>query len=63
MGVGDSGGIILEIELILKRQLYQALRRKNDLSMKGWFVEQVTKLLNKNQLSFNLEILSQEINQ
>lgn len=58
MSIGDSGRIVLEIDPILKKQLYKTLKA-DGLSMKDWFLEQAIQQLNKEQLSFNLETSQQ----
>ncbi|AOE49509.1 hypothetical protein [Kangiella sediminilitoris] len=55
MSIGNSGRIVLEIDPLLKKQLYQALK-VDGLNMKEWFLEQANELLNKEQLSFELDL-------
>lgn len=55
MSVGNSGRIVVEIDPLLKKQLYQALK-EDGVNMKDWFLQQAQELLNKNQLSFDLEV-------
>jgi len=40
MPVGKSGRIVIEIDPILKQELYQSLG-KDDSNLKQWFLEQV----------------------
>ncbi len=55
MSVGNSGRIVVEIDPVLKKQLYQALKQ-DGVNMKDWFLQQAQELLNKDQLSFDLEV-------
>lgn len=55
MSVGNSGRIVVEIDPLLKKQLYQVLKQ-DGVNMKDWFLQQAQELLNKNQLSFDLEV-------
>jgi hypothetical protein len=54
MPVGDSGRIVLEIDPVLKKQIYAALA-ESGLKLKTWFVEVArTQLVEKHQLSLDL---------
>jgi hypothetical protein len=55
MSVGTSGRVVLEIEPMLKRELYAALSLEGK-TLKGWFVAQATNFLaDAGQLSLSLE--------
>ena len=53
MSVGSSGRIVLEIDPVIKKQVYQALKSEG-LNMKDWFLQQAEELLNKDQLTLSL---------
>ncbi len=44
MSVGESGRIVLEIDPLVKKQLYQTLKTEG-LCMKDWFLIQANQLL------------------
>lgn len=55
MAVGSSGRIVLEIDPLLKRQIYAALE-ENGITLKSWFVDAVrSHLIEKQQLLLGLE--------
>ncbi len=55
MAVGTSGRIVLEIDPLLKKQIYAALE-ENGLTLKSWFVEAaISHLIEKKQLILKLE--------
>jgi len=53
MPVGKSGRIVIEIDPMLKQELYQSLG-KDDSNLKQWFLEQVDEYLaGKSQMPIN----------
>jgi hypothetical protein len=54
MSIGPSGRIVIEIDPEIKQELYQVLKME-DLTLKHWFLEQVSTLLkDKHQLPLHL---------
>ena len=55
MPVGKSGRIVIEIDPVLKQELYQSLG-KEDSSLKEWFLNHVQGYLSgKSQVPMNFE--------
>ena len=55
MAVGTSGRIVLEIDPLLKKQIYAALE-ENGITLKSWFVDAAkSQLIEKKQLLLSLE--------
>jgi hypothetical protein len=55
MAVGTSGRIVLEIDPLLKKQIYAALE-ENGITLKSWFVDAArSQLVEKKQLLLGLE--------
>ena len=55
MAIGTSGRTVLEIDPLLKRQIYAALE-ENGVTLKSWFVDAVrSHLIEKHQLLLGLE--------
>ena len=53
MSIGNSGRIVLEIDPVLKKELYQAVIG-DDLNLKQWFLMQVDDYLkNRHQTAFD----------
>ena len=54
MAKGNSGRIVIEIDPLLKDELYTALK-KEDLNMKEWFLSNAEEFLkNRSQMKLNL---------
>jgi len=54
VSIGSSGRVVLEIDPLLKKHLYQVLGREG-ISMKEWFLSNANELINKQQLAFDLK--------
>lgn len=48
MPIGDSGRIVLEVEPLLKRQLYSALALEH-MTLKDWFIGQAEQYVQAQQ--------------
>ena len=60
MAIGESGRIVIEVDPLLKRELYAALERDN-LTMKDWFVRNVGKYVTDHtQLNLALSTATEE---
>jgi hypothetical protein len=55
MAVGSSGRIVLEIDPLLKKQIYAALE-ESGITLKSWFIDTArSQLVEKKQLLLSLE--------
>ena len=60
MPVGDSGRIVLEIDPVLKKQIYAVLS-ESGLTLKTWFIETArAQLIEKHQLALDLRVPGKE---
>lgn len=57
MPVGKSGRIVIEIDPVLKQELYKSLGSENS-NLRSWFLDNVDKYLaEKSQLPMNFTVL------
>lgn len=62
MPVGKSGRIVIEIDPILKQELYKSLGSENS-NLRSWFLDNVDKYLaEKSQLPMNFTVLDADNN-
>jgi hypothetical protein len=60
MAVGNSGRIVIEVDPLVKKQLYAALR-KEGLTLKDWFQQQLhAYLVSQEQLPLLFDDLPQQ---
>lgn len=62
MPVGKSGRIVIEIDPVLKQELYKSLGSENS-NLRSWFLDNVDKYLaEKSQLPMNFTVLDADNN-
>jgi hypothetical protein len=62
MPVGKSGRIVIEIDPVLKQELYKSLGSENS-NLRSWFLDNVDKYLaEKSETSMNFKVLETDNN-